>query len=99
MAVQHDVFECRPMCVFACVCPPYKTNITPRLFLSLSPSLCNFTLIVPEIDLSYIPKARYYISWSRILSPPPDTHPNPYTPSHPATDNNTLINGVVHPAL
>ncbi len=21
MALQHDVFKCRPMCVFACVCP------------------------------------------------------------------------------
>lgn len=77
----------------------YKTNITSRLFLSLSPSLCNFTLIVSEIDLSYIPKARYYISRSHILSPSPTPPPNPYTPSHTATNSNMPINGVVHPAL
>lgn len=58
----------------------------PRLF-SLTffvPPFRNFTLIVPEIDLPYIPKARYCISRSRILSPlagtpfhkpPPSTKP------------------------
>lgn len=66
-----------------------------------SPSLCNFTLIVPETDLSYIPKARYYISRSRILSPSLTPQTQPTLAPHlirPPTATCQLM-GVVHLVL
>lgn len=73
----------------------YTTTITP---ISLSLPFTISPLVVPEIDLSYIPQACYYFSRNRILYPnrnAPVRSALAHTHFHSATNRNTTINGVV----